>query len=110
MKNGITDPTELAMFMAQMSHESGSFRYAEEIHDGSDYEGSSILGNNQPGDGPRFKGRGYIQLTGRWNYGHYGKMIGVDLVNNPQLTLTLISLLACISILHGSSRQRCREG
>ena len=85
MKNGITDPTELAMFMAQMSHESGSFRYAEEIHDGSDYEGSSILGNNQPGDGPRFKGRGYIQLTGRWNYGHYGKMIGVDLVNNPQL-------------------------
>ena len=57
----------------------------EEIHDGSDYEGSSILGNNQPGDGPRFKGRGYIQLTGRWNYGHYGKMIGVDLVNNPQL-------------------------
>ena len=85
MKNGITDPTELAMFMAQMSHESGSFRYAEEIHDGSDYEGSSILGNNQPGDGPRFKGRGYIQLTGRWNYGHYGKMVGVDLVNNPQL-------------------------
>ena len=85
MKNGITDPTELAMFMAQMSHESGSFRYAEEIHDGSDYEGSSILGNNQPGDGKRYKGRGYIQLTGRWNYGHYGKKVGADLINNPQL-------------------------
>ena len=103
MKNGITDPTELAMFMAQMSHESGSFRYAEEIHDGSDYEGSSILGNNQPGDGPRFKGRGYIQLTGRWNYGHYGKMIGVDLVNNPQLADPDIAA-TCHCILHGSSR------
>ncbi len=84
-KNGITDPTELAMFMAQMGHESGSFRYATEIASGSDYEGVSILGNTQPGDGKRFKGRGYVQLTGRWNYGHYGKMIGVDLVNNPEL-------------------------
>jgi putative chitinase len=84
-KNGFTDPTELAMFMAQMGHESGSFRYATEIASGSDYEGVSILGNTQPGDGKRFKGRGYVQLTGRWNYGHYGKMIGVDLVNNPEL-------------------------
>ena len=84
-KNGITDPTEVAMFMAQMSHESGSFKHAEEIHDGSNYEGSKILGNTQSGDGKMFKGRGYIQLTGRWNYGHYGKMIGVDLVNNPEL-------------------------
>ena len=82
---GITDKTERAMFLAQMHHESGGFNYREEIHDGSDYEGSSVLGNTQSGDGKRFKGRGYIQLTGRANYKTYGDKIGVDLVNNPEL-------------------------
>ena len=84
-KAGYTNKTERAMFLAQMAHESGNFKHAEEIHDGSDYEGSKILGNTQPGDGKRYKGRGYVQLTGRWNYGHYGKMVGVDLIKNPEL-------------------------
>ena len=87
--NGITDKTELAMFMAQMGHESGSYKYRTEIASGEAYNPGTrvgkVLGNTQPGDGPRFKGRGYVQLTGRWNYGHYGKMIGEDLVNNPDL-------------------------
>ncbi|HEX2725012.1 MAG TPA: glycoside hydrolase family 19 protein [Beijerinckiaceae bacterium] len=43
------------------------------------------LGNTKPGDGPRFKGRGYIQLTGRFNYTAIGKKIGVDLAGSPQL-------------------------
>ena len=89
MKHGITDPTELAMFMAQMSHESGSFRHDTEIASGEKYETGTatgkVLGNTQPGDGPRFKGRGYIQLTGRWNYEHFGKKVGVDLIANPEL-------------------------
>ena len=42
---GITDKNERAMFLAQMHHESGGFRYREEIHDGSNYEGRSDLGN-----------------------------------------------------------------
>ena len=84
-KAGYTDKTERAMFLAQMAHETGNFKYAEEIHDGSDYEGSKTLGNTEPGDGKRFKGRGYIQITGRWNYGHYGKKVGVDLIKNPEL-------------------------
>ena len=84
-KAGYTDPTERAMFLAQMAHESGNFRYDEEIHDGSNYEGRSDLGNTRAGDGKRYKGRGYIQLTGRANYTHYGKKLGVDLVNNPEL-------------------------
>ena len=75
--------------MAQMGHESGSFRYATEMASGKAYNpGTSTgknLGNTQPGDGPRFKGRGYIQLTGRWNYGHFGKKVGVDLISNPEL-------------------------
>ena len=50
--------------------------------------GTSIgktLGNTQPGDGARFKGRGYVQLTGRSNYTRIGAQIGVDLAGNPDL-------------------------
>lgn len=43
------------------------------------------LGNTQPGDGARYKGRGYIQLTGRQNYTTYARKLGVDLVNHPEL-------------------------
>jgi hypothetical protein len=49
------------------------------------YEGRTDLGNTQPGDGPRFKGRGYVQLTGRFNYTRVGGQIGVDLVAAPDL-------------------------
>ena len=84
-RRGIKNKNERAMFLAQMAHESGNFRYDEEIHDGSNYEGRRDLGNTQPGDGRRYKGRGYIQLTGRANYKTYGDKLGIDLVNNPEL-------------------------
>lgn len=65
---GIDTPMRQAAFLAQIAHESGSLRYVREIADGKAYEGRADLGNTEPGDGPRFKGRGLIQITGRANY------------------------------------------
>lgn len=65
---GCTTVDRIAMWCAQVGHESGGLRYMQEIADGSAYEGRADLGNNQPGDGPRFKGHGPLQITGRYNH------------------------------------------
>lgn len=87
-KYDITKPLRMAHFVAQIGHETASLRYAEEIADGSAYEGRTDLGNTQAGDGKRFKGRGLIQLTGRANYTRYSKHAGVDYVANPRKVAT----------------------
>jgi predicted chitinase/LysM repeat protein len=79
----INTPQRKAMFLAQLAHESGELRYMEEIASGAAYEGRKDLGNTQPGDGKRYKGRGPIQLTGRANYRAAGKALGIDLEGNP---------------------------
>lgn len=81
----INTPERVAAFVAQLAHESGSFRYHEEIADGHAYEGRKDLGNTQKGDGKKFKGRGLIQLTGRANYESFGKYVGVDFTSTPSL-------------------------
>jgi predicted chitinase len=88
-KYEINTPLRAAAFLAQLAHESGEFRWMEEIWGSTaaqrGYEGRKDLGNTQPGDGRRFKGRGPIQLTGRANYKKYGDLLGVDFVGNPEL-------------------------
>lgn len=64
----INTPARQAAFLAQVGHESGQLRYVKELASGAAYEGRSDLGNTEPGDGQRFKGRGLIQITGRGNY------------------------------------------
>jgi putative chitinase len=51
------------------------------------YDGLTSLGNTEPGDGARFKGRGFVQLTGRANYQKFGEVIGLgnQLIENPEL-------------------------
>lgn len=80
-----TTPQIAAFFIAQVGHETGNFVYDEEIASGAAYEGRKDLGNTQPGDGKRYKGRGWIQLTGRANYAAAGKALGLPLEARPDL-------------------------
>lgn len=83
---GILDSAKrLCHFMAQVAHESGGFRYMEEIASGQAYEGRADLGNVQAGDGRLFKGRGPIQLTGRANYRLFGRALGIDFEQHPDV-------------------------
>ena len=84
-KQGITNKAQLAYILATTVHESAAGKYMEELADGSAYEGRSDLGNSQAGDGVRYKGRGYVQITGRNNYTDWSNKLGVDLVGNPEL-------------------------
>lgn len=82
---GIDTPQRAAAFLAQVGQETAGFATLTEYSDGSDYNGRADLGNTQPGDGPRYKGRGGLQLTGRNNYERASQALGVDFVNHPEL-------------------------
>lgn len=81
----INTPARMAAFIAQIAHESGSLKYVREIASGKAYEGRADLGNTEPGDGVKYRGRGLIQITGRANHLWCGKALGLDLINHPEL-------------------------
>lgn len=95
----INTPKRIAAFLGQVAVESGELKYDRELpsrwnkknpkdaneQTGSLYENRKLLGNNKPGDGPKYIGRGILQLTGRANYTDMSKKLNRDLVNNPEL-------------------------
>jgi len=85
---------ELAAFLSQCAHETMDFKHMKEIGGSLDFKKydpkfapkkAKALGNTKPGDGAKYKGRGYIQLTGKYNYTKAGQALGLPLAEKPQL-------------------------
>jgi hypothetical protein len=87
----ILDPAVEAAAIASIGAE--SYLFAPEKEAGSEayfrrmYEFDRGLGNLEPGDGARYCGRGFVPLLGRSEYARYGKLVGVDLVEQPDQAL-----------------------
>lgn len=94
LKYGIDTDYRACYWAGQVCKESDNFATTEEYASGAAYEGRHDLGNLHPGDGVRFKGRGLIQLTGRANYATFGPLLGLDLINDPDLAADPVNALA----------------
>lgn len=88
-KYGDGDIRHLAYTLATAKHETADFKYMREIWGPTPaqlrYEGRKDLGNTVKGDGKRFMGRGFVQVTGRRNYADWSKRLGLDLLSKPSL-------------------------
>jgi putative chitinase len=76
----INTPARMRHFLSQTAHESGGLQWLKELASGSAYEGNTDLGNTKLGDGPKYKGAGVIQLTGRYNYQAFS-----DFIHDPKV-------------------------
>jgi predicted chitinase len=91
VENGLTDKASVIAVLATVGTEVASFEPINEFggpeYFTKNYEGRTDLGNTTPGDGARYHGRGFIQLTGRANYRGYEQKLGVPLEEKPELAL-----------------------
>jgi predicted chitinase len=87
---GVTDPAQVAYILATVKTET-NYTFLYEIADGSpattyfNAKYKDTNGNTQPTDGYTYRGRGFVQITGRGNYAKLGSALGIDLVDNPDL-------------------------
>ena len=132
-KFNITNPLRLAHFLAQCGHESGGFKFINENLNYSADGLKKIFGKYFPGDlaasyarqpekiaarvygsrmgngdestgeGFKFRGRGFIQLTGKSNYTKFAEFIGEDTVNNPDLVATKYPLASAAFFFNSNS-------
>ena len=116
---GLTDKEMAVMAIATVGIETGgTFEPTEErksrFNTSADgyafdlYDNRLDLGNEGPPDGERFKGRGYIQLTGRANYKRFGAEIGVgdELIKNPELAVNAsVAAKIFVQYLKGVEKQ-----
>ena len=85
----INTPERQAAFLAQVGHESGQLKYVRELASGAAYEFRKDLGNNNKGDGVRYKGRGLIQITGKTNYAEVLLSLNINCLEHPELLETI---------------------
>ena len=90
-----------AYILATAHHETGRFIHMQELWGPTPaqkrYESRKDLGNTVKGDGKKFLGRGFVQITGRKNYTYWTRRLGVDLLKEPHLT-TLVKYAVPILI------------
>lgn len=92
---GLTSPRLVAFALGTIAAETAGFvpipellsKYNTDREPFDKYDGRRSLGNWLPGDGARYRGRGFVQLTGRHNYRVYGERIKQPLEDTPQLAL-----------------------
>ena len=109
LKYGITTEKRLDAFLSQLAEETDGFRSLREYASGAAYEGRKDLGNTQPGDGVKFRGRGGIMITGRTNYAATSKHLYGDnrLLDTPQLLEQPAP--AMLSSMHYWQSRGCNE-
>jgi putative chitinase len=104
----INTPIRIAAFLAQIGHESGALKFKVEIWGPTPaqqrYENNRRLGNTQPKDGFKFRGRGYIQTTGRHNYAVLARALNIDCVNNPDLLATTENAARSAAFFWGNNK------
>jgi len=100
--SGVMMREQVAYVLATSEHESACGKWMKELWGPTDaqrgYEGRQDLGNTHRGDGLRFCGRGYVQITGRRNYTLWARRLGTDIVAKPDLVSTDPSIAAKILV------------